>query len=235
MSESKSFVNDPYPYLSRLLTDDIKTVECLIDRLCGHYAAGKMFRRLLYWWPKAKKKGGWVYKSWRDWEAECNIKRPTVKRMHSENFLEKIGVETALMKANGAPTKHYRLNVDVFLDALATFLGLSRAELTKQMGLSEPMQEVENDQSITESDIHEHTEHVVVGISKGLGQILVSKYGFERVEKVVDYARKQRNITNLPAFVRWELKNNTVEDKVKQPDEDPMRFIRGKWGHLFEH
>src|SRR5690349_12306584 len=89
---------------------DIRTVSALIAKVIGDQNAGLMAVRLLHWFPKSKKAGGWVYKSWRDWNAECNLSQAQVKRVHSSGFLEMIGIEHTIMKANGTPTVHYSLD-----------------------------------------------------------------------------------------------------------------------------
>ncbi|MBA3868046.1 MAG: hypothetical protein H0X30_02735 [Anaerolineae bacterium] len=101
---------------------DIRTVSALIAKVIGDQNAGLMAVRLLHWFPRAKKVGGWVYKSWRDWNAECNLSQAQVKRVHGKGFLEKLGIERAIMKANGTPTVHYRLDENQLVQRLAEFL-----------------------------------------------------------------------------------------------------------------
>jgi hypothetical protein len=76
----------------------------------GDRNAGQMVVRLLHWFPKVKKLGGWVYKSWRDWNAECNLSQAQFKRVHRKVVLESIGIERTIMKANGTPTVHLPLD-----------------------------------------------------------------------------------------------------------------------------
>jgi hypothetical protein len=78
--------------------------------------------RLLHWFPRAKKAGGWVYKWWRDWNAECNLSQAQVKRVHGKGFLETIGIERTIMKANGTPTVHYHLDENQLIQKLGEFL-----------------------------------------------------------------------------------------------------------------
>jgi hypothetical protein len=92
---------------------DIRTVSALIAKVIGDQNAGLMAVRLLHWFPRSKKVGGWVYKSWRDWNAECNLSQAQVKRVHGKGLLETIGIERTIMKANGTPTVHYRLDEKV--------------------------------------------------------------------------------------------------------------------------
>ena len=63
-----------------------------------------MSLHLLYWFPRATRVEGWVYKSWRDWQAECNLSQGQVKRVHSKGCLETIDIVHKTMKANGTPT-----------------------------------------------------------------------------------------------------------------------------------
>ncbi len=79
----------------------IRTVSVLIAEVIGDQNASLMVVRLLHWFPRSKKAGGWVYKSWRDWSAECNLSQAQVKQLHGKWFLETIGVERKTMKANG--------------------------------------------------------------------------------------------------------------------------------------
>lgn len=101
---------------------DIRTVSALIAKALGDQNAAMMAVRLLYWFPRSKKAGAWVYKSWRDWNAECNLSQAQVKRVHSKGFLETIGIERTIMKANGTPTVHYRLDENQMVRRLAEFL-----------------------------------------------------------------------------------------------------------------
>jgi len=103
---------------------DIRTVCALIAKVVGDQNAGVMAVRLLHWFPRSKKAGGWVYKSWRDWNAECNLSQAQVKRVHSNGFLEALGIERTIMKANGTPTVHYRLDETKLIHRLAEFLDI---------------------------------------------------------------------------------------------------------------
>jgi hypothetical protein len=104
---------------------DIQTVDALLAKMVRDQVGGRMLARLLYWFPKAVKVGGWVYKSWRDWSAECALSPAQIKRIHHTKLLEQFGITRKLMKANGAPTTHYQLDLDIFLRHVAAFLGLA--------------------------------------------------------------------------------------------------------------
>lgn len=106
----------------QLHRSDIRTPTALIAKMIGDQNAAMMFVRLLHWFPRSRKAGGWVYKSWRDWNAECNLSQAQVKRVHGNGFLETIGIERKTMKANGTPTVHYRMDESRLVERLAEFL-----------------------------------------------------------------------------------------------------------------
>ncbi|MAU12444.1 MAG: hypothetical protein CL607_21650 [Anaerolineaceae bacterium] len=102
---------------------DIRSVDALLSKLTGDANTALMLLRLIYWTPKSKR-DGWVYKSWRDWDAECNLSQGQIKRVHGLALLEAVGVVREVRKANGVPTMHYRLEIGTFLRKIASYLGL---------------------------------------------------------------------------------------------------------------
>ena len=104
-----------------------------------------MLARLLYWLPKSQT--GWIFKSWRDWEAECGLTRAQIKRVHGSRLLEAVGVQRELRKACGAPTVHYRVDLDVLFEKISACLDVSVTEMIdvepaqKQSESAEPLVE----------------------------------------------------------------------------------------------
>ena len=47
-----------------------------------------------------------------------------MKRVHSIGFVETIEVERTIMKANGTPTVHYRLDENQMIEKLAEFMDI---------------------------------------------------------------------------------------------------------------
>src|SRR5687768_9092967 len=133
---------------------DIRTVSTLIAKALGDQNAAVMCIRLLHWFPRAKKAGGWVYKSWRDWNAECNLSQAQIKRVHNKGFLKAIGIERKTMKANGTPTVHYRLDETQLVNKLAVFLDVQPLQIQLWMGSetsnensqADPSHQVDSDQ-----------------------------------------------------------------------------------------
>src|SRR5688572_19767287 len=122
----------------QLNRSDIRTVSALIAKALGDQNAALMCVRLLHWFPRAKNAGGWVYKSWRDWNAECNLSQAQVKRVHSKGLLAAIGIERKTMKPNGTPTVHYRLDETQLVNRLAAFLEVLPLQIQLWMGSETP-------------------------------------------------------------------------------------------------
>ena len=122
-----------HQFIIELQLDEIQTMDALLVQMMQDHAAARMIARILYWRDKAVKFGGWVWKSWRDWRAECGLSQGQIKRVHREGVLEDYGMARSLMKANGAPTTHYLLDEDAFIRKLADFLKLAFDEVRQRL------------------------------------------------------------------------------------------------------
>jgi hypothetical protein len=144
----------------QLKRSDIRTVSALIAKALGDQNAALMCIRLLHWFPRAKKAGGWVYKSWRDWNAECNLSRAQIKRVHNKGFLETIGIERKTMKANGTPTVHYRLHETQLVRQLAEFLEVLPSQIQLWMSSETPNESGQSRQSqqATSDQFNQHNQ-----------------------------------------------------------------------------
>nr|MCX3330761.1 replication protein [Bacillus pacificus] len=68
---------------------------------------------------KSKRKDGFFYKTYKEWEEEICLTERQV-RYSTKKLVASGYVETALKKANGAPTVHYKLDFDKLLDSILT-------------------------------------------------------------------------------------------------------------------
>ncbi len=133
---------DLYPALTRLVNHarhtHLKTTPALLHHLVGDPVAAIMLRHLVEGWPQPQKPGGWLHRSAPDWFSECALTESMVKRIHRTRLLEAIGVERKVMKADGSPTNHYRLNPERFIAALAALLQTTPQQVCTWMGLDTP-------------------------------------------------------------------------------------------------
>lgn len=81
-----------------------------LARVLGGIEAAIYLQQLYFWSDKGSRSDGFIYKTKDDIEAETTLTRrqqdPIRKRLEALGLLE-----TKLVKANGSPTLHYRLNV----------------------------------------------------------------------------------------------------------------------------
>ena len=90
--------------------ENVIAVPRILIELTGDHTLAMMLNQLLYW--SAQKE--WIYKSLEDWNTEIGC----ISRHKMDKFAALPYVETELHKVDGAPTTHYRINADLFYDAL---------------------------------------------------------------------------------------------------------------------
>jgi len=97
---------------------DIRSTEALMQKLFGRKRiVGQIFLHLLSWAPYGKRNDSYIYKSARELAHELGCSEKSVER--SRDLLTETAFDTVKMKANGAPTIHYRLNYIKLVEALA--------------------------------------------------------------------------------------------------------------------
>ena len=119
--------------------ENIIAVPRMFVSLTDDWGVAAMLNQLIYWSSRAKRTDGFVYKSVEEWKDEVGgITRHTVDKLKELPF-----VETKLMKANGAPTTHYRINFDILIKLICE---------NQQIQLSETTNPIAgNDKSLTET------------------------------------------------------------------------------------
>ena len=196
-----------HQFIIGLQLDEIQTMDALLVQMMQDHAAARMIARILYWRDKAVKFGGWVWKSWRDWRAECGLSQGQIKRVHREGVLEDYGMARSLMKANGAPTTHYLLDEDAFIRKLADFLGLAFDEIRQRLSIiaegGKAPTKATNKKTLTKEDTHREDAN-----------------GFDKAEDFMP---------DLPAFQPQSICNIIAEatdlspEQLAQFDEDKLK------------
>ena len=80
-------------------------------KFTGSLEGGLLLGQMLYWTPRARVRGNFVAKSDKEFCDEIGCKRARLRS--ARKALEAMGIlETELHRFNGAPTTHYRLNLD---------------------------------------------------------------------------------------------------------------------------
>jgi len=121
MSSSKN----PILHTLLSLTGDPNTItvhRAVVDFLEGRFEAALLLEQLLYWTPKATKRGGWIAKSYTEWQEEIFLTRYAVEK--ARKYLKSRGlVEWEVRRFNNSPTAFYRVNLDALAQAWEAFLG----------------------------------------------------------------------------------------------------------------
>lgn len=113
---------------------EIQHYDALMKALFGNkHVAIKVFNRLLRWLPCAKRADGAVYKSARELAEETASAEISVAR--TRGILERIGFDIFLKKANGAPTNHFKLNLNRFLKTLAQVFNTTVEQIRQWLDL----------------------------------------------------------------------------------------------------
>ena len=89
-----------------------------LARLFGGINEALMWQQIFYWSDKGSREDGWIYKTKDELQEETTLTRDQQDRARAK--LEALGVlETKVMKVNGAPTLHYRVDADKVLELLS--------------------------------------------------------------------------------------------------------------------
>lgn len=238
---TQAFLKNSYHFLNNVVINldrqDVQGVESLLIKLTGSTSAYLMINKLFYWWQHTKSKERWVYKSWRDWESEIALSRNQTSYVHEQRQLEKIGVERRRIQIAGKGTPiHYRFHLNGLLRAIAKFANVSIMTIISWM-LSEQSESAKTEkhqvkQKTTKSK--KTTNSVVInlpiisGMKADLVQILVDKFGLEKVLAMRDYAIRQK-ANNQPGFIlqglhqNWEIQSSREFPKI---DKNPFQGMR---------
>jgi len=88
-----------------------------IDILDGDVKAALLLSQIVYWSDKSIRTDGWFWKSYPEWHEELAIpKRTAVRKVE---LLKDMGlIETQVKRAMGAPTTHYKVNMQAISDLI---------------------------------------------------------------------------------------------------------------------
>jgi hypothetical protein len=99
----------------------VSSLHTFITRQFGYLPLGLLVENLVKWFPKTKRDDLGVYKSHRHHARETAITEAQVRRIHEEDWLEQLGITYKILKAEGAPTRHYYFNDSSLIELLAKF------------------------------------------------------------------------------------------------------------------
>jgi len=128
------------------------TLPRIFIKVAGDPLAGLFLSEVVWNTDKSARDDGFFWKSAREWKEELELSYAQVKRITSQ--LEAAGlIETRLMKAQGAPTMHYRPIMDNVITAILDFL-------ENQKDRNSIKHDIENRQSDKSIDSQESEESI---------------------------------------------------------------------------
>lgn len=132
--------------------DNVIPIPVIYIKLLEDYHVAAFLNQLVYWSDKTKRTDGYFYKTYKEWHEELRLSRYQIDKSIAK--LKELGlIETALKKANGAPTLHYKLNTD----KLSTWIC---EKLTNGFAENSQMELRKTDKSLTESTTENTTENI---------------------------------------------------------------------------
>ncbi len=147
-----SYQEEVYQVIADLLNEDRRMTinRTLIEYMDCDVLAALFLNQVIYWADRTKRKDGFFYKSYEEWESEIYASKYQIRKY--TEFLTKKGVlETVVKKADGSPTVHYKIKRTEFVDSIRKFLNNgSSNNLT--------IQSKETSRSLTESTTQNTTE-----------------------------------------------------------------------------
>jgi hypothetical protein len=117
MSENTENLRD---LANNLLMEEVVSFRPDLARVFGGIRNALMLSQALYWTANAaaKKRGGWFYKSAREWEEETAMTRGEQRRARGE--LAEAGVFNTELRGS-PPTTWYRVDLDLVRSAMVHF------------------------------------------------------------------------------------------------------------------
>ena len=110
-SSSVSFQKNVFRLLEKASgnANILTTPHAFLKYFKGDHAKSMFFSQILYWSDKSKRRDGYFYKSYEEWEKELFLTPYQVRKYTKELKLEGL-IVTKIKKANNVPTVHYHVN-----------------------------------------------------------------------------------------------------------------------------
>lgn len=217
------------------------------------YPAAALLNQMVYWSDRTKRRDGYFYKSYQEWNEELYLSEYQVRR--ATNKLKSLSlVETSLKKANGAPTLHYKVDTKEVSEWILK--KLKNGNLTNSRMDTEETQESLTEittETTTENTTSDVTAKIFEYISNNLEMIqsplkideieyeinLIKDDAYEITKIAVDYCKeKNKGIPYLISILKnWnkegidtveKAKAKVVPKKRKQPKKETDDFLERK-------
>ena len=187
------------------------TIPKIYLELTNDYPTAALLNQMIFWSDKTKRRDGFFYKTYKEWEEETFLSEYQVRR--ASNSLKELGfLETKLKKANGSPTLHYKLDMDALSESIVKKLkNRNQTNLRNDTEVSQESLTV--DDTVNDNSRKESPDSTNVKYGDDSPYLGLAKYLFTKV-------KENNSKAPIPNFQNWaddirklvELDKNTVEE-----------------------
>lgn len=125
------------------------SIERVYIEAMGKDVLGGLFvSQLVFWSGKGKRRDGWFYRTAEEWLDKDYLNRYQVDK-YTRTCVKAGWLEAKIMRANGAPTRHYRIDQTKFVEWLGQYADLSKS--------ANPFVEKDKTREMSKSANPEHT------------------------------------------------------------------------------
>ena len=193
------------------------TIPKIYLELTNDYPTAALLNQMIFWSDKTKRRDGFFYKTYKEWEEETFLSEYQVRR--ASNSLKELGfLETKLKKANGSPTLHYKLDMDALSESIVKKLkNRNQTNLRNDTEVSQESLTV--DDTVNDNSRKESPDSAKAKYDDDSPYLKLAKYLYMKIKENNSKAKE-------PNFQSWaddirklvELDKNTVEEVKKVID-----------------
>jgi len=194
------------------------TVPKIYVEFTGDLTTAILLNQIVFLSDKSKRQDGYFYKTYNEWKEEICLSKRQVS--YATKKLKEMGfLDTKIMKANGAPTVHYKLDYDKLLLSLMTFCNIP---LEQNVTMENDVLSQTLTETTTENTTETTTKVPYVEIVTYLNESAGTKYKpTTKKTKSLIHARYEEGF-KLDDF------KNVIDTKVRewQNDSKMQKFLR---------
>src|SRR5690625_3660061 len=190
------------------------TIPKIYLELTNDYPTAALLNQMIFWSDKTKRRDGFFYKTYKEWEEETFLSEYQVRR--ASKVLKELGfLETKLKKANGSPTLHYKLDMDALSESIVKKLK-NRNQTNSRNDSVVSQDSLTVDDTVNDNSRKESPDSAKAKYDDDSPYLKLAEYLYKRV-------KENNSKAPVPNFQGWaddirklvELDDNTV-DEVKE-------------------
>lgn len=187
------------------------TIPKIYLELTNDYPTAALLNQMIFWSDKTKRRDGFFYKTYKEWEEETFLSEYQVRRASKK--LKELGfLETKLKKANGSPTLHYKLDMDALSESIVEKLK-NRNQRNLSIDSEVTKESLTVDDTLDDNSIKDSHDSAKAKYGDDSPYLKLAEYLYKRV-------KENNSKVPIPNFQNWaddirklvELDKNTVEE-----------------------